>query len=468
MNRYLALIIAVLSGAEMQAFQLAPRLVVNITIDQLRTDYLEAFTPLYTADGFRKLLSQGVTYEAASYPYEPVDRASAIATITTGTTPYYHGILGTRWLDRSTLRPFFCVDDPQHYASPHKLTTSTIGDELKVSTHGAAIIWSVAANKECAILSAGHAADGALWIDENQNRWRTSTYYSATTPEWLKVSANIKQELAKNKQLTNDEVANMALKTITSTAMGADDVSDMISITLSATKPDGNMTDWQTEMESVYMQLDNTLGRLITGIEKAVGKERVLFVVTSTGYADDTPGDLSPYRIPTGTFYINRTANLLNMFLSAVYGEGRYIETCFGNQMYVNHKLLEQKRISISELLQRSQDFLVQNAGVADVFTAERLLAGNNDILKLRNGFSPTLSGDIIIKVAPGWRLLNEDTQETFYSRTGFIPFPIIFYGAGTEAEHVAIPVTTDRIAPTIAKSIRIRAPNACTAEPLF
>ena len=95
-------------------------------------------------------------------------------------------------------------------------------------------------------------------------------------------------------------------------------------------------------------------------------------------------------------------------------------------------------------------------------------LTGNNDILKLRNGFSPTLSGDIIIKVAPGWRLLNEDTQETFYSRTGFIPFPIIFYGAGTEAEHVAIPVTTDRIAPTIAKSIRIRAPNACMAEPLF
>ena len=119
MNRYLALIIAVLSGAEMQAFQLAPRLVVNITIDQLRTDYLEAFTPLYTADGFRKLLSQGITYDAASYPYEPVERASAIATIATGTTPYYHGIIGNRWLDRNTLRPFFCVDDPQHYASPH-------------------------------------------------------------------------------------------------------------------------------------------------------------------------------------------------------------------------------------------------------------------------------------------------------------------------------------------------------------
>ena len=468
MNRYLALIIAVLSGAEMQAFQLAPRLVVNITIDQLRTDYLEAFTPLYTADGFRKLLNQGVTYDAASYPYEPVERASAIATIATGTTPYYHGIIGNRWLDRNTLRPFFCVDDPQHYASPHKLMTSTISDELKVSTHGAAVVWSVAANKECAILSAGHAADGALWIDESVNRWRTSTYYSTITPEWLKQSSTIKQDLAKNKQLTNDEVANMALQVVTQASMGTDDVSDMLSVTLSATKPGGNMTDWQTEMESVYMQLDNTLGRLITGIEKAVGKERVLFVVTSTGYAEDTPSDLSQYRIPTGTFYINRTANLLNMFLSAIYGEGRYIETCFANQMYVNHKLLEQKRISISELLQRSQDFLVQNSGVADVYTSERLLAGNNDILKLRNGFSPTLSGDIIIEVTPGWRLLNEDSQESFSSRAGFIPFPIIFYGAGTHAEHITIPVTTERIAPTIAKSIRIRAPNACSAEPLF
>ena len=46
--------------------------------------------------------------------------------------------------------------------------------------------------------------------------------------------------------------------------------------------------------------------------------------------------------------------------------------------------------------------------------------------------------------------------------------FPIIIYGAGIPAGRVQKPVTTDRIAPTIAKSIRIRAPNACTAEPLF
>lgn len=45
MNRYLAIIIAALTATEMQAFQLAPRLVVNIAIDQLRSDYMEAFAP---------------------------------------------------------------------------------------------------------------------------------------------------------------------------------------------------------------------------------------------------------------------------------------------------------------------------------------------------------------------------------------------------------------------------------------
>lgn len=468
MNKYLALIIAFFTGSEAQAIQLAPRLVVNITIDQLRTDYLEAFTPLYNANGFRKLMKEGMVYDVAAYPFSPVDLASSISTVVTGTTPYYHGIIANRWLDRATLRPVFCVDDPKHFASPHRLMTSTVSDELKVSTHGAAIVWSVAANKESAILSAGHAANGVTWIDANNTRWRTSTYYSATTPEWLKANSNISREIDKNKQLTNDEVVDMALKVVSGTAMGADEVSDMLMVTLSATHPNGIATDWQTEMESVYMQLDNSLGRLVTGIEKNIGRERVLFVVTSTGYADESESDLSQYRIPTGTFYINRTANLLNMFLTAIYGQGRYVETCFGRQMYLNHKLIEEKRINMSELLQRSQDFLVQNAGIADVYTSERLLAGNNDILKLRNGFNPSLSGDIIIEVAPGWRLQNEDTNESFTSRSGYLPFPIIFYGAGTQNGHIQTPVTVDRIAPTIAKSIRIRAPNACSTEPLF
>ena len=151
--RYIAILLAALTTAEMQAFQLAPRLVVNVTIDQLRTDYMEAFAPLYSQGGFRRMLNEGLVYDGASYPFSPVDKASATASLSTGTFPFYNGIISSRWLDRETLHPVFCVDDSRYFTSADRLKTSTIGDELKVNSNGAAIVYSFAADRESAILS---------------------------------------------------------------------------------------------------------------------------------------------------------------------------------------------------------------------------------------------------------------------------------------------------------------------------
>ena len=57
-----------------EKIQYAPRLVVNITIDQLRTDYLEAFSPLYGQEGLKRLLKEGLVYENAYYPFTGMDR----------------------------------------------------------------------------------------------------------------------------------------------------------------------------------------------------------------------------------------------------------------------------------------------------------------------------------------------------------------------------------------------------------
>ena len=177
-----------------------------------------------------------------------------------------------------------------------------------------------------------------------------------------------------------------------------------------------------------------------------------MFVITSTGYTNDEPVDYKKYNIPTGTFYITRTANLLNMYLSAIYGQARYVETCYHNQIYLDRKLIEQKRLSFNDVITRSKELLVQTAGVRSV----------ND-----SPYNPSVSGDLVLEIAPGWKVLNEDNNEQFTSRADFVPFPIIFYGANTKAERISTPATVDRIAPTIAKAIRIRAPNACSSAPL-
>ncbi len=520
--RYLSLIIlaafAAQGHAQISTVKSAPKLVVNISIDQLRTDYLEAFTPLYGNDGFKKLFEKGILYTNASYPFSPIDRASAIATLFSGTTPYYNSIISARWLNKETLRPAYCVDDDKYpglqtkdKSSPQNISSSTIGDELKVATNGKAIVYSISPFRDAAVISAGHAGDGAVWIDDENGSWCSSTYYYESMPGWIwgynslkslsqishtewtpvtdlsgnfcyfmnggmqkpfkhKFNSSRRYREYKTSGLVNESITNIALQCLTSNAMGTDGITDLLNITYYAGNFDHKtINDCQMELQDTYVRLDRTIGRLITDIEHKIGNDNVLFVITSTGYCDEENADYSKFKIPSGAFNIARTANLLNMYFGAIWGQGKYIETCFGPQMFLDHKLLEQKHISLTEATERAQEFLSQISGVRNVYTSLQLLSSNNQrIDKIRNGFHHERNGDILIEVAPGWRLVNENNMENTLSRASFIQFPVIIYGAGTRAERIALPITVDRIAPTVAKFIRIRAPNACSAEPLF
>ncbi len=496
----------------------APRLVVNILVDQLRADYLEAFAPLYGDDGFKKLLAQGKVYENVSYPFTPVDRASASASIATGTTPYYNSIVGERWLNKETLRPDYCVEDKRHAGlftddstSPYQLSTSTIGDELKLASNGEAKVYGVAPFRDAAVLSAGHAADGAFWIDDKNGNWCTSAYYLDKVPNWLKAINNVRSAAAmidqdwtpltemsgtfsyfmdggirksfnhsfsgdrrfiqyKTSGLINYLVTKMSLQCIGGNAMGADRIPDLLAVTYYAGTYDHQpVAACQMELQDTYVRLDREIGRLMSSIEDRVGAAHVVFVLTGSGACDEDIVNYGQYNIPSGTFYVNRTANLLNMFYGALWGTDVYVESCYGRQIFLNHKLLERKKVSLAEATERGQELLSSMSGVRNVYSSHQLLTTVNDqTAKVRAGFNANRNGDLIIEVAPGWQLFNEDTQETSVSRASFIQFPIIIYGAGIEAEKVNTPVTTDRIAPTIAKSIRIRAPNACSSAPLF
>lgn len=512
-------VFAITSNAQEQAIKSAPKLVINITIDQLRSDYLEAFAPLYNEEGFKRLLKHGIVYTNAAYPFSPIDRASAIASIFTGTTPYYNSIIGTQWLNKESLRPVYCVDDNKYAgyltnesSSPKNLCTSTISDELKVATNGKAIVFSIAPFRDAAILSAGHAADGAIWIDDTNGHWCSSTYYFQSGTSWLQafnsihslsnivdrlqwqpinqLSGNFSYFMTGGMQkpfkhnftgtrrfkeykysgLVNESITDFALQCINSNAMGSDIITDCLNITYYAGKFDNKPLDeCQMELQDTYVRLDREIGRLIKDVEHRVGAGNVLFVITGTGYCNEENIDYSKFNIPAGTFYINRTANLLNMYFGALWGQGKYVETCFGHQVFLNHKLFEQKQISFTDATKRAQEFLLQISGVRNVYTSLQLSSNNNQhIYKIRNGFHPERNGDILIEVTPGWHLVNEDNLENQLYRASFIQFPIIIYGTNIKSEQINTPVTIDRIAPTIAKAIRIRAPNACSSEPLF
>lgn len=521
-HRYisLTLLVALVATLNATAQANAPKLVVNIAIDQLRLDYLEAFSTLYGNDGFKKLMSGGMVYTNASYPFTPISRASAVTSITTGTTPYYNSIIGDRWLNRETLRPVYCVDDNKYLgintndkSSPRNIKTSAIADEMKIASDGKSIIYSIAPFRDAAILVGGHAVDGALWIDDNNGNWSSSTYYfDKKLPKWLSdyiENKHLDQTITnttwtpksgvvggysyilgggetkpfshkftgtrgyitfKTSGLVNKEVTDMALECLKSNQMGSDGVTDMLNVVYYAgTFDHKTVSNSQVEIQDTYVRLDEEIARLINDIEMRVGRGNALIVITGTGTSDNDISDYAKYNIPTGTFYINRSASLLNMYLGAIWGQGKYVEAVLGNQIFINKKLLEQKSLNLADVVNRSTEILSQMDGVRGVHTSYQLaLMGSERLRRLRNGFSIERNGDISIEINPGWQLYNEENLDNSITNNAYVQFPIIFYGAGTHAERISTAVTVDRIAPTISKSIRIRAPNACEATPLF
>jgi hypothetical protein len=154
-----------------QRSDVAPKLYLNIVVDQLRTDFLYEFEELYCDGGFKRLLSGGKVYENVYYAFDNIDRATAVATLSTGTNPYVNGIVAERWLDRKSLRVVNCVEDKSckgvysnEAFSPASLKALTITDEIKRSTRGNAIVCAIAPDGDAAVLAGGHAADASLGI----------------------------------------------------------------------------------------------------------------------------------------------------------------------------------------------------------------------------------------------------------------------------------------------------------------
>ncbi len=451
-NKYLYITLLSLLGFQPETYAQAvlqiPRLVVSMTVDDLDRDMLEQYVTTQQAPRLQQMMEQGTVYPHVVCGFSPANKVAMLASLYTGAMPYYHGITDSEWLNRSTLRPQRILQDDRYQVSPQQIAVSTLSDELKIATKGAAKVFSLGYAAESVILAAGHAADAAGWCE--QGPWQTTDYYSPENA-WLKALTKKKNPQGD----ANQQVVTTALECIREHAIGQDDIPDLLCLSLTANSSTA---------------LDASITMLMDSLASEVLPERTLFVLVGSGSRKEDEEQLnSQYRVPTGQFYIHRSANLLNVYLGAVYGAGKYVETTFGNQFFLNKKLISKKNINMSDLLKRSQEFLLQLAGVKNVYTVHQLLTTTDAHLQaVRNGFYAEKCGDLLVEIAPGWQLVNENTHTSTLSRFGQVSFPVIFYGGSIKPQQVVTPITIDRIAPTIARAIRIRAPNACLAEPLF
>jgi len=173
-----------------------PKLMVGITVDQMRYDYLTKYWKDYSDEGFKKLMREGYSCKNHHFSYAPTYTGPGHASIYTGTTPAYHGIIGNSWYDRYEKSGKYCTGDSTVLGvgnttlagqmSPRNMLSSTITDELKLHFNGRSKTIGVSIKDRGAILPAGHLADAAYWfVGGDEGDFISSTYYMNELPDWV-------------------------------------------------------------------------------------------------------------------------------------------------------------------------------------------------------------------------------------------------------------------------------------------
>ena len=90
-----------------------PKLVLQITVDGLRADLIERYRDRFVDDGFNYLLSNGAVFTNAHYQHANTETIVGHTTLSTGTIPAMHGMVGNVWYDRSTGELAYNIEDPE-------------------------------------------------------------------------------------------------------------------------------------------------------------------------------------------------------------------------------------------------------------------------------------------------------------------------------------------------------------------
>lgn len=186
-----------------------PRLILQITVDQLRGDMPASVYDRLGEGGFRYLFENGIVYENAHHRHANTETVVGHATLATGADPADHGMVGNIWFDRELGRVVYNIEDDRYSLvgeggavdkdlemdptqklagtdgrSPATLLSTTFSDELALSTNGKAKIFGVSVKDRGAVTMAGHAGK-AFWFSKSNGEFVTSTYYYDAYPNWV-------------------------------------------------------------------------------------------------------------------------------------------------------------------------------------------------------------------------------------------------------------------------------------------
>lgn len=511
-------------GCSFCALCQTPKLVVWITVDQMRYEMLNRYAHRWTNNGLKRFLDSGFVFKNAHYNYVPTYTGPGHASLFTGTTPKVHGIVGNHWFSRRNATLVYCTYDSvlKNQPSPRHLQSSTIGDELRLSNGNASKVIAVSLKDRSAIFPAGRHGNAAYWFDEKQMNFISTSWYVNELPKWvtsfngnLNLNSRIKKgwkpyyalstytastpdampfeasptgsEYAvfpyeydkrvhpgtwiKGTPQGNSLVTDFAIQAITSEALGTDAYCDLISISYSSTDIIGHATGPRSvETEDTYIRLNMEFERLFQFLDTQLGPLHYLVVLSADHGAGDVPKFLNAQNLPAGLITDKEVLQYVRRFCQINYNDSAIVQQVCNNNIYLNVSLNGSS--SKTQVLYGIRNALKQLQGIAEAYTADEITQATgtegSSIMQIHNGFMPSHSGDLVYTLKPQWmdHELKGTTHGSGYDYDTHVP--LLFLGSGISKGHSFERVNITQIASTLSELLHISKPSGCTSQPLI
>lgn len=516
-NLFLTLILTTLSTFQVSAFSPLPpekpTLVINIILDNVSSHDIARHSNLFNTEGLLKLKNEGSTFSNIYFPYTVSDKVCDYASLMTGCCPSKHGIIGQQWYEPNNNKYKNCTfskgailignDSTKRSGDASLLLASTLPDELKLNTKSASKTYAVSLHQDAAILLAGHAANGAFWLDNESGNWVSSDYYMPWIPNWIKdfnnkkmanfymsqdwalsykpTSYNINHltynekkfpiklenyqdkklpyKILKSTPLGNMFITDFTTHLIKEERLGKDSITDFLTINYSDIE-NKNIKNNPLSIEKAdfLVKLDHEIKKLIEILNTEVGNNNYLISLTSTQVQSYSSEYLEQHHIIHGCFDPERAIALLNSYLMALYGQGEWVTNYSNNQIYLNEELIKKSRINSKEFQEIVANFMEEFSGVACAIPAYHLKysSSNSETVKaMKSSYYAHKSGDIMIALDPGWFEKGKNTC------SGNFKIPLYFYGWKIERKNSKQTVSYTEISSTWASLLDIPTPNA-------
>lgn len=514
-----------------------PKLVVGIVVDQMRMDYLTRFENHFGNEGFKRFYREGFVAKNHHFDYAQTKTGPGHASISTGTPPAIHGIIGNDWFDKATGGGQYCVDDASYQGvgtstnagkkAPTQLLVSTFSDENRLATQSRGKAIGVSIKDRGAILSIGHAANGAYWFSGNdEGNFVSSTFFMDALPQWAAdfnasrvidkylstwdtyypaesyvetgldntpyeriapgketptfpydLAAAAKQlgyDVLKPTPFGNSLITDFALAALEGEHLGTDADADVLMVSYSSTDYVGHAFGVNAkELQDTYVRLDMDLARLFAALDKQVGKGNYTVFLTSDHGVAHVPQYLTDNKIPAGYFKKKDFKPELKNRVADYFGSDELIRNVSNNEIYLNHEKIATERLDAAQIKAFITSFTTSYTGIAAAYDTNELMKMNENnaiIERLQRGFHPKRSGDIVFILEPGFMDNGKYGKKGTTHGSAYIydtHVPLMLYGEGVRKGTTFERTNITDIAPTICAILGISNPTGTIGNPI-